>query len=648
MDHKADDKDSPSLNEALLRERTYHQNNAGRRGTEQSAQEITKLKDENDRLRKQRNEERREVDRLNRVIEDQDDELEYLEHKCEQLRRELLAHGRPRSAQGTCERIEKLPQEKLMDVIIAREVERDHANLTNNEARDNIERNAKATRPLEDRLEPLGANASANDRSTTMNAPATSSNTDGDVRMMPTPTTMPLAQRLIPTGPRHGPARNEHQYRQQPRYARPLLTSTPDSPAHLPVAEMWRRLVPDRDEMGEPIIIDGTQTGYRVIHGNPVDVSLELPAEKPTEDMINPITGEPWTAQGIREYPNGYPGYPAHWPYGRMSEAERRGAPVGTGARPGRTGPDRAPVPIVDSLLLSRLDQSASKLSHLPEAPRWSKDPWAFPRTMTELEDLRRVAHEPCNITALDFWHRYAASCARIPKGSRTDVQHEAARISVPRPTWAPLRRLTSKEYAQRKRARTQEEIGDAMTIEPIASMSSQMHVTDTPTDTPVEPASSSNAHMLFAGTTHINAWARYLEHNPDIVIPGVTRSSTGAVEDFLALRGALRVSRLGPESTDGILTRQFLEHVATFLQEPLHEIHAAQFLESRIFVGDLSFDSVREYLYEIQGRLVEFIDQDTVGADFDAVAHWLNQVKAGPSTAQEEPADGTAMAEEN
>jgi hypothetical protein len=156
--------------------------------------------------------------------------------------------------------------------------------------------------------------------------------------------------------------------------------------------------------------------------------------------MIDLITGVHWTEQELQEYLYGYPGYPEHWPEGRISEAERVGFAPGVGVAEGAVGQSRIPAPFPDNncSVYCGQDHSRTRLRELRPTAAGAEFLWHFPETEREVQLLREVAHDHCNLEAFEFWKRFVQHCNETPREQRTTTQLAATATSWPHPSWAP------------------------------------------------------------------------------------------------------------------------------------------------------------------------------------------------------------------
>lgn len=307
MHHVAEDAGSTSLNDALLDERNYYNSRASTAARQESGHkhEIARLRDDVRRLRRQRDDEQDEVDHLNKVIQRQEDEIKYLERKCEQLRRELITHGRARSPQGPDQRrFEDIDDAKLLNLVTEYEVERDIGTLnTNATPASGTDDHAEGTTSLAQRIsdQDNATNTSAiqgNGHHASTHLPqgghdATVTDANANAPLETRITNTDTAMTIEDTG-----------NAQPATLLNPALMNP--SPATFSVADMWAQLVPERDMIGDVVVLDGTQTGYRMIYGLPVNAAGQLPDEPPTTGKIN-LTVDP---TGTIEVPEGHSGIP--------------------------------------------------------------------------------------------------------------------------------------------------------------------------------------------------------------------------------------------------------------------------------------------------------------------------------------------------
>ncbi|KAI0761250.1 hypothetical protein BC629DRAFT_1597399 [Irpex lacteus] len=203
----------------------------------------------------------------------------------------------------------------------------------------------------------------------------------------------------------------------------------------------WEQMAPLPDRNGNRITFDTPRSGWCLVY----DVL-----------MINPLTGTYWTMQELELFPNGFPGWPAHWPAGRMTHSERNEWLRTRAYRTHSiaTGPNRAPPPVPDFRLINMVNRSRELLRWLPgnpDAHAAVELPWRFPETAEETQRLREVAWMQGNLEAFTFWGKFVDYCNRIPKDRRMPVEVEATGITWPRPLWAPYKQVSERQKEKKR-----------------------------------------------------------------------------------------------------------------------------------------------------------------------------------------------------
>ena len=149
-------------------------------------------------------------------------------------------------------------------------------------------------------------------------------------------------------------------------------------------------------------------------------------------------------------------------------------------------------------------------------------------------------------------------------------------------------------------------------------------------------PTTNTTLTGLYAGSEHASEWVSFLESNPDVHVPGVPRDDAGRVTNRLALRGMLRIAKIGYDDRSGGPTIAFVKEVAKYITEASHRLKPTQLLHGVIIADedDMSPEKIREHL--------EFVESDTYqpivdlvedGEDLNGIAEWMSIVGQVPTT---------------
>jgi hypothetical protein len=391
-------------------------------------------------LREETGRSRRAEDRAQyseKAHKDSERQLRYQEYKSELLRRELEKKGRARSSNRDSNRHQNIPEVELRRLVGNHEIFRNiydkqsdddiEDSMTKKERkklrrkeREEEEREEKelATLPaiqgatpsrsatLEDRIRDTSRPLSERIQFGSVNTPAS----QDDVTMLSQDDSNPAPE---PSDARPGqPGTPSLQDRIDKGPLIDRLEGRPDRPEALPADQrerwyrrmegwdptrrpigrqrLYREYIPMFDGHGRRIYLNGQQQGFRIVYGYIINALDPLPPRDPTPEMINPITGANWTEQELQEYPHGYPGYPEHWPEGRISEAERIGLAPGVGVPEGAVGQSRLSIPFPDSRSSAYRgqDHSRTRLRDLRPTAAGAEFRWQFPETVAEVQYL--------------------------------------------------------------------------------------------------------------------------------------------------------------------------------------------------------------------------------------------------------------------
>ncbi|KAI0763261.1 hypothetical protein BC629DRAFT_1597034 [Irpex lacteus] len=518
LDHRADHLADPSFQTAIANERRILAHHAPSRQRRSEAidressrlkAEVRQLQDDLDDLTRKYDRARDKSDDLehelarvkgqrNRAEEERDKHktgeegwraeaarlqktVEYYEQKTELMRRQLLVHKRERTPGKESNKLVDAPEAQLRRDVNLFEINRDIYGEEDDDEDDYFEPTTKRGRrkqrerqrelDKEDKEKEKAAQAATMDVDVEQSAenreatPKPSEETPSLESRLPLDDRItaaeaapeeanagPLEDRIssvpVVSGPRppmSGPI---------PRWYSPRGGRDPN--AFIPNEEARGSLIPMFDRLGNRIIIAGPHVGIRIYRGIVINCQEPLPAEPPDVTKINPVTGVNWVLPDLEAYPHGLPGYPSHWPVGRMTAPERYGWIVGTGTtRVNATGPDRAPLPTPNYRVMEIHDHSREQLYWLPNNPDMgtvSERPWKWPRNAAEVRRLREVAGEPCNLLALNFWGRYVDYCNKVEKSQRSEAEREATASTPPRPIWAPVKVISSNVRDKKRR----------------------------------------------------------------------------------------------------------------------------------------------------------------------------------------------------
>lgn len=464
---------------------------------------------------------------LRKTIENERNEIKYLEFKTELLRRELLARNRSRSRHRESSKHQKRLQADLENFVFRFELDRDHVDDDPKLSRSKAKTSNSQRKPTTTPTPKIVVN------------PKTDTNTTSDqgksleARIGRSPDKGTLADRIgPPTGPRAD-------RRKEDRNAPPPAPTGVNNDVDVDAATVLHNLVPLFDSHGQRIIISraNPMTGYRMERGVVVDVSRPLPMEAPSTDKVNPLTGELWTEDEVDQYPEGIPGWSDNW-----------------------NGDGKRAVTQVNHQRLRDMDRSRSMVGLPTITNRTDGPPWRFPATREEADHLREVVCTPGNLLALEFWGQFLNHCTSTHKAKRTAVQSYITARKWPRPSWAPFKRsVTNAERKGRKAGKLgdqTEEDASATTAMDLDTgvLTTANHPVDTPT---ASTSASTNAKTignmrLLADVEHLDDWADFLQANPSVTLPGVPRNSDGTVASRSALAGMLRVASLGYSDDTG------------------------------------------------------------------------------------------------
>ncbi|KAI0742173.1 hypothetical protein BC629DRAFT_1445623 [Irpex lacteus] len=563
-----------------------------KREENRESKEMAELKDDVRRLRRQRNDEERntknareECELKERTVQRLTSQTEYLAHKVELLRRELVVRKRARSPTGEVDELRRVSQATLLDVVSkyetghapgvqSRETETKTATAGKVEATQ--QRTQKDLRPLEERIGGPKGNA-----------------------------TTPLANRMGHTT------------------AGPRGQVNVDVPAS--VMAILNYLVPMVDDKGELIVPTQPMHGFRILYGIAIDMSKALPLAAPTLMMVNPITGRRWTKEELKAYAKGVPGW--------TSDLKTMSAK------------DVAPVFNVNMLRLRGLDRSRTVVGLPTITNAGSSPPWRFPVTPAEADHLRDAAMAPCNLLALEFWGQFVNECNTTPVGQRNALQTYVTAQTHQRPLWAPFKRSTPNAARHERKLRRRKEkaatnpVGVTTGATPVlfgtaTTQGNAVKPVDAAPDAVMADSTGDEASGLRSGSTNVHRWAEHLANHPEVQVPGIHRHSDGRVSDLSALRGALRVVRLACDSEDGAFTILILQEVARYMHETNYHFRPSQLL-SRPLITTAEGMNVH-HIWERLGALrndetSRDIDADADGDDYRGIMDWLEAVDPSP-----------------
>lgn len=388
------------------------------------------------------------VDRLSKT-------LKYQEYKSEQLRRELVTRGRARSPQHESSKHAHVSEQELLKEIAMYEISRDIYGDYESESEDwevyvppKSKKKKSFPKATQRAHQPM-----------TVDKPATP----------PETSRTPLEERIAPRPPQGGnfyPRDNGRVRASSPPPRQPAssLTGRPTTET----SEFPReQMAPLLDRNGNRIAFDTPRSGWCLVYGRPMPLGSPFPDMRPDVSMINPLTGTYWTMQELELFPNGFPGWPAHWPAGRMTHSERNEWLRTRAYRTHSiaTGPNRAPPPVPDFRLISTVDRSRELLRWLPgnpDAHAAVELPWRFPETAEETQRLREVAWMQGNLEAFTFWGKFVDYCNRIPKDRRMPAEVEATGITWPRPLWAPYKQVSERQKEKKRLKKIEKHQGRA------------------------------------------------------------------------------------------------------------------------------------------------------------------------------------------
>jgi hypothetical protein len=662
MKHRAQDSSSVSLQRAAVAQQRdlagdeHTRSEPGYPEAERLRNEVERLRNEVERLQRELESARTQLLEETRRVRHTEEkatahkktqeaskkQLQYQEYKSEYLRRELEKRGRPRSLNRDTRKYETLPDRELRGLVGNHELFRNVYNVQSDEdpeesmtkkerkrlrqkEREEEEREEKefaaqqtaqeATRgqnpSLGDRLrDPTRTLAERIQFGTTSNP-----SSQDDIHMTSQDEYNPSAPEAsdeLPHIPLHdridrgplidrvegGPTRPEQlPADQRERWFRRMEGW---DPTRKPIARqrLYREYIPMFDNNHRRIYLNGQQQGFRIVYGYVINAMDPLPPRDPTREMINPITGVQWTEQELQEYPYGYPGYPEHWPEGRISKAERIGFAPGVGVAEGAVGPSRvtAPLPDGSSPVYRGQDHSRTRLRDLRTTAAGAEFLWQFPETIQEVQLLHEVAHDHCNLEAFEFWKRFVRHCNETPREQRTAAQLAATATSWPRPSWAPYRKPTTARKRPKKgkmvdrtstpvpadistnhsssranpvapeaqtvgqptyaRVNDAEPNSNVTAIRPSSPVSTTrpafVNAVAGPSTLPVVHDTSTNT----MDPSNDQNWLAFLNAHQEHNIIGIRREvHMGHVENTEALQGALIVAGWGPRDADGLGT---------------------------------------------------------------------------------------------
>lgn len=592
-------------------------------------QEIRELKDDVRRLRRQRNEgekktaeAQKESEEVKRKADELKSKVHYLEHKVEYLRRELVRRHRDRSPAGEMDKTQEASRMQLIDVI------------TKYELRHGLADTVKGSKANDTPSESLRRMDVCEDPKTAGPTVVVDGDTRGTKRSLEERIKGSKSMRLVsrldpPAAPR---AMRTHEVGMTPR----SHTVNMDVPAT--ALAIANRLVPMMDEHGERIIPAGPMQGFRIIYGIVIDLLRSLPKRPPTAGMINPLTGRPWTEHELVEYPFGIPGWDSN-------------ASLGMGKQ-------SWPVRRVNLQRLQELDRS-HELVKLPKiTAEEGVPPWRFPATPAEADHLRDVALAPCNLMALEFWGRFLQHCYSTERTVRNALQSYVATLKFQRPSWAPYKRSGNSAAKQERKilrrkerveeGRTNTEAGGTTVPVQFGSTTGEevSGATMAEEEPPQEATTPPNAMRvravperegLWAGSVQSKQWTTYLNAHPEVIVPGITRTTDGLVKSELAVRGMLRVGQLGCEDASGRLTIAFVTEVARFIGEQSYQFSPSQLMNGLVMMdpADMTSERIQAHLRLLTGDTSEHpIISEADSRDYDGIVEWLSVVDPEPEPA--------------
>ena len=187
--------------------------------------------------------------------------------------------------------------------------------------------------------------------------------------------------------------------------------------------------------------VDKNYDGIQVVYWKVLDLRRAFPEVPPTVLLINPLTGQNWTASELEAFPRGYPGWPADGIKGReMTEAERMGLPPpGERMKGGELSPTVQERSAIETearfvpLGVFTLDWSREKLSKFLEK---RDDAWNYPETLEDARQLAEIACQACNWTAWKFWCSFRRHAELESPLTRNEAQCYAVTNPCSPPMW--------------------------------------------------------------------------------------------------------------------------------------------------------------------------------------------------------------------